>query len=298
MSNKVVYIEFSTLFNELYKRADDYYGEGTFMGFKTRMDSFISNFKSEYFKNLAILNKENKNSYIKHLNNELEKLRNYFYPGDKRFIDILTKFDIEEETLFTHEKTNNELYKILTTELSNLKHLYKRDFVSNVNYDEVVDILRIFYKQFSHSFVEGLTNFIYGGETSASNENKKNKKSFGFGRDKIEVLRKIYHELVFNTGDFINKHKTSEADFLNILTANNYDDVSGVIKFGCETTQVAYVITAMQNISEQFTFENVGDSKKFFSKNNNSLKSSNLYKSKSKSPKPKEFEYIDSFFKK
>src|SRR5688572_17229333 len=117
MNNQVSYTEFNTMYSELYKRMDDYYGDGSFMGFKIRMDSFINNFKSEYLKNLSILNKDNKAPYIGHLKNELSKLEKIFHSGDKRYIEFLRKFDINEHDLFNHEKTGNELYRILTDEL-------------------------------------------------------------------------------------------------------------------------------------------------------------------------------------
>lgn len=156
------YTEFEMITQELSSRMDDYYGDGTFMGFKIRMESFLDNFKSEYFKNVVALSKENKTAYIAHLNNELERFRDVFNPGDKRCLDILTKFQIREENLFNHSQSNNELYQILTTELSTLKELYKNSSATTTTYDEIVDILRIFYKQYLYKFTETINDLVNG----------------------------------------------------------------------------------------------------------------------------------------
>jgi len=305
MNNQVSYKEFNTMYNELYKRMNDYYGDGTFMGFKMRMDSFIFNFKSEYLKNLSFLNKDNKTAYIGHLKNELSKLEEIFHPGDKRYIGFLAKFDINEHDLFNHEKIGNELYRILTDELFGLKQFYKRNIAPSLTYDEVVDILRIFYRQFCYHFISETITFVNSNGVMVENSNpskpdisgvKSNVNSFGFAKDKIEKLKTIYHRLILDSGDFIDKEHTTVDEFVNILIAKNYNDVPGVIHFGCETTQAAYIITAMQKLSKGFTYERISVSKKFHSEKGKIITSSNLSKSKSTTPQPKQFDVIDKFF--
>lgn len=299
------YTEFEMITQELSSRMDDYYGDGTFMGFKIRMESFLGNFKSEYFKNVVALSKENKTAYIAHLNNELERFRDVFSPGDKRCLDILTKFQIREENLFNHSQSNNELYQILTTELSTLKELYKNSSATTTTYDEIVDILRIFYKQYLYKFTETINDLVNGLASAAKSEKapaiteiKKDNNSFGFPKTSEGLLKTIYLSLILDSGDFINKDKTSMDDFIGVLRAKDYLDFAVEIHFACETTQVAYIITAMQKYSRDFTFKKISDSKKFFSQRGAVISESNLSKSKSITPQPKQFEYIDAFFAK
>lgn len=305
MDNSISYSEFEVLLSELSKRLEDYYGEGTFMGFKIRMESFIANFKSEYFKNLASLNKGNQASYIAHLNNEIERFKEAFDSGDKRYMDILTKYQITKENLFNHTQTSNELYRILTTELSTMKELYKNNSTVHTTYDDIVDILRIFYKQYSYKFTETIHSIVNDLTSAAKSENmpviaetKKDTNSFGFPKTSEDLLKTIYLSLILDSGDFINKDKTSMDDFIGVLRAKDYLDVAVEIHFACETTQVAYIITAMQKYSRYFTFKKISDSKKFFSQRGAVISESNLSKSKSKTPQPKQFEYIDAFFAK
>lgn len=304
MDNTISYSEFEVLFGELSKRLEDYYGEGTFMGFKVRMDSFLTNFKSEYFKNLASLNRENKVSYIAHLNNEIERFKEAFDSGDKRYMDILRKYQITKENLFNHTQTSNELYRILTTELSAMKKLYKNNSTVITTYDDIVDILRIFYKQYSYKFTETIHGIVNGltaaksGETPVIAETKKDNNSFGFPKTSEDLLKTIYLNLILDSGDFINKDQTSMDDFIGVLRAKDYRDVAAEIHFACETTQVTYIITAMQKYSRDFTFKKISNSKKFYSQRGAVITESNLSKSKSKAPNPKQFEYIDSFFAK
>lgn len=278
------------------------------MGFKIRMESFLANFKSEYFKNIASLNKDNKASYITHLNSKIERFKEVFGSGDKRCLDILAKFKIDEKNLFNHTQTSNELYRILCAELSTLKGIYKganSDEKDAVSYDEVVDILRIFYKQYSYIFTETINDLVNGLTSVAKSENtpaiteiKKDNNSFGFQKTSKDLLKTIYLNLILDSGDFINKDKTSIDDFIGLLRAKDYSDVEAEIHFGCETTQVAYIITAMQKYSRNFTFKKISDSKKFFSQRGTVITESNLSKSKSKAHQPKQFEYIDAFFAK
>jgi hypothetical protein len=303
-----LYQDFEILINELNERTVDYYGNGTFMGFKHRMDSFLSNFKSEYYKNLTTLNKENKNSYVNFLKNEIGNLTVYFQFSDERYKSVLGKFKIDETELFSHEKNENELYNILKNELSTLKGLYKSyNNNKDVSYDEIVDILRIFYNQFSHRYYIEMLNLVNGNvpqiltnnEVSLKSVDKaKSRKTFGFGNDTVELLRKIYFELKFESGDFINKQETPIQDFIGILTAKDFSDTEGKIHCGCETTQAAHILTAMKRYSGKLTFKNIEDSQKFFSAKGGVLTASNLSKSKSKTKakKPKEFEKIEVFF--
>ncbi len=303
MGNSISYSEFEVLLSELSKRLDDYYGEGTFMGFKIRMESFISNFKSEYLKNFASLNRENKAFYIAHLNSRIEPLKEAFSLGDRRYLDILAKYKITEESLFNHTHLANELYQILTSELSTLKGLYKNSLTDNIVFDEVVDVLRIFYKQYSFVFTEAINNLVNGqplvipnSEPSKGSEVKKGDKSFGFPKSSEVVLKRIYYDLKLDSGDFINKLKTSVDDFVGLLTSKDFTHFTAEIHFECETTQVAYIISEMQKYSRDFTFKKISDSKKFYSKRGSAITETNLSKSKSSATKPKQAEVIDKFF--
>jgi hypothetical protein len=269
------------------------------------MDSFISNFKSEYFKNLSFLNKDSKTAYIGHLKNELSKLEEMCDWGDKRYIEILEKFDVNEHDLFNDKKFGNELFPILNDELYGLKELYKRNIAPSLTYDEAVDILRTFYRQFFYYFITETITFVNSNGVMIENRNpskpdvsevRSNVNSFGFAKDKIEMLKSIYHSLMLDSGDFIDKKHTTVDEFVNILIAKNYKDVQGIIHFGCETTQAAYIITAMQKLSKGFTYEKISVSKKFHSEKGKIITSSNLSKSKSTTPQPKQFDVIDKFF--
>lgn len=306
MDNTISYSEFEVLLTELNKKLEDYYGEGSFMGFKIRMESFLVNFKSEYFRNITSLSKENKASYIAHLNNEIERFKEAFGSGDKRYLEILSRFKIDEKSLFNHTQTSNELYRILCAELSTLKGIYKGanpDDKDAVSYDEVVDILRIFYKQYSKEFTDAVYAFVnnlpssFGGEEKPiATEVRKNANSFGFPKESENKLKKIYYELKLDSGDFVSKVKTSCDDFVNILRAKDYSDVGAEIHFECETTQAAYIIIAMQKFSKSFTFKKISDSKKFFSEGGVVISDTNLSKSKSTTPRPKQADDIDRFF--
>lgn len=306
MDNSISYSEFEVLLTELNKRLEDYYGEGSFMGFKIRIESFLANFKSEYFKNIASLNKDNKASYIAHLNNKIERFKEVFGSGDKRYLEILAKFKIDEKNLFNHTQTSNELYRILCAELSTLKGIYKDanpDDKDAVSYDEVVDILRIFYKQYSNEFTDAVYSFVNNLPSSIGSEQKpvttevrKNANSFGFPKDSENKLKKIYYELKLDSGDFVSKLKTSYDDFVNLLRAKDYSDVEAEIHFECETTQAAYIITAMQKFSKSFTFKKISNSRKFFSDGGVVISDTNLSKSKSTTPRPKQADDIDRFF--
>ncbi|MFC0775294.1 DUF6617 family protein [Terrimonas alba] len=295
--------EFEVLFTELKKRIFDYYGEGTFIGFTTRMGSYLANFKSEFLKNLSLLTKENKTDYLKYLNSELDKIADILMTGDERYKMFLNNFGITESDLLTHKKPENELYTILSNELYTLKISYKKEIPGRITYDEIVDLLRVFYRQFSHLYFKDVYYVINGNKNKDSNEAKIISEqpkitltSFGFTNDKIEILRKIYHSLILDTGKFIDHEETPEKVFVEILTTKNYNSIPGKIRFECETTQVAYILSLMKKFSAKFTFSNIEASKKFHSQAGTLITASSLSKAKSLTPQPKQYKHIESFF--
>ena len=120
--------------------------------------------------------------------------------------------------------------------------------------------------------------------------------SFGFTKQQIPILKKIYLSLIFDKADFVNKEKTSEEAFINILTTRDVRNSMGTIHFECETTQVAYILKCMRHFSKKISYANIDRSKIFYTKNGEILTATNISKSISINDQPKQKEYIDSFF--
>jgi hypothetical protein len=120
--------------------------------------------------------------------------------------------------------------------------------------------------------------------------------NIGLSKKHIPLLKELYR-LAFERGDVVNRDLTSEDEFINILTADDLSTVEGKIYFGCETTQVAYILEKLKGLSGEFTYVKVEKSGKFFTKKRKELTGTDISKARSSSPFPKEYEKIDSFFK-
>jgi hypothetical protein len=91
--------------------------------------------------------------------------------------------------------------------------------------------------------------------------------------------------------DFFVEMLTSPQDFADLLSTRNMDELATTVHFACETTQVAYILTAIQPFFEHLSFQNIERSGRFFTHQGKPLTANNL--SKSKSDNPKEKDYID-----
>lgn len=126
---------------------------------------------------------------------------------------------------------------------------------------------------------------------------KNNSLSFEFKNKEI-VLKKIYHELVLEKGDFIDKDKTSYVVFINILCAQKLSKEIGTICFGCETRQAAYILHKMQLLFANLTFSAIEKSQMFKSKRGTLIKADSLSKYINEMIEIKQKEFIDTFFQK
>ena len=161
------------------------------------------------------------------------------------------------------------------------------DFYNNELQEIKIDVNR----QLEFSGKRKAKNILDGGNKIKVNDEIL---TFGFKKTDTHILKRIYNFLILETGDFINKEKTSEETFINILIAKNIHPISNKIHFECETTQVAEILKAMKRFSKEFSFSKIEKSKLFYTKNGLLLTASNLSKSGHKEPKQKEF--IDNFF--
>lgn len=179
--------------------------------------------------------------------------------------------------------------------------------VENVNenympWESIEDNRNTLYDQiqveigFYRSRLNELDNFIAKKLISSLPSKEVIVKSFGFGKDHVPSLASIYNGLNFDSGDFINKERTTQQVFIDALTIKNLSTINGTIHFACETTQVAYILKTMRRWSKEFTFSNIERSKLFYTKTGEFLTATNI--SKSGYSEPKQKEYIDLFFAK
>lgn len=133
-----------------------------------------------------------------------------------------------------------------------------------------------------------------------SNVNRKNKKqkplSFGFSGDE-QLLKRIYHQLILEYGNFIDKKKTTEKEFIEILTSKDLQNTNGIIHLGCQTRQGAYILKKMENSFINLTPSSIEKSKKFNSKFETLIKGDSLSKYINEPTEVKEKNVIDAFFK-
>jgi hypothetical protein len=135
---------------------------------------------------------------------------------------------------------------------------------------------------------------LFSGTSSSSNPKKT--LSFYFDGD-VKILHKIYHELKFETGDFIDKEITTEKTFVDLLTSPDVLGQEGKIQFECESRQAAYVITKMQPLFKNFRLAAIEQSGKFFSSYGTAIKADSLSRYNSEYKDVKGKKAIDAFFK-
>lgn len=126
--------------------------------------------------------------------------------------------------------------------------------------------------------------------------NEKHIQSFGFSEKHISKLKEIYN-LTFDASHLMNKERTTEKQFIDILTAKDLSVVEGEIYFACETAQAAYILEKMKSLSPKFKYSTIEASGKFFTKNKKPFTANDISASRRKTPSPKEHEKVDSLFK-
>src|SRR5690606_5454490 len=94
--------------------------------------------------------------------------------------------------------------------------------------------------------------------------------------------------------NLLNTDSTSPEDLAAILTAKELNGNLTPVYFGCETTQVRYIIDKLRPHFTQFTLRSIEDSRLFHSKTGTVLTAQNL--SASKIENPKDLAEIDKAF--
>ena len=152
-----------------------------------------------------------------------------------------------------------------------------------------------FYTQFLYEPVPD-SRFIKRVKTISipTNLKKQNKLTFGFNQPDTSKLKNICRLLNLKI-DFLNDDKTSEEDFIEIMTSKNLSDTHVQIHIGCETTQFRYIIDKFIPYFNSLSLINIEKSKLFYSKNGFLITATNLSRNKLKFPKEKET--IDNIFK-
>jgi hypothetical protein len=300
-------------YNLLDERTIDYFDTVSVLGFISRMEERLKHFQQEILFNLTNLSNDREGEYFEALMKPINELSKYFWVKEKDLAIYYTKFSIDQTAILNHTAPGNELYCILRSTKEDLKEYYPKN---SVEYDEAIDVLRRFFNFFAGYYLETISTFIQEakrpdnknrivsssaltGKVKNNTNEKTNMQliavvSFGFPGKYINALKSIYHQLRLNTGDFINRDFTKEEIFVQILTAKDFSMIDGEIHFGCETTQVAYILSKMEKWSNEFSYANIEASKRFFTKKGTLLTATNISKSKDKDPKQKAF--IDSCF--
>lgn len=139
------------------------------------------------------------------------------------------------------------------------------------------------------------SGFLESPGIKTGKDKKRDFISFEFIGD-LKILKKIYQNLNLEAGEFIDKQQTKEADFINILTAENVLSTPGTIRFGCESRQIAYILKKMSGSFSNLKYILIEKSRKFESKNGTLLKADSLSKYLSDVKDVKEKEAIDRFF--
>jgi hypothetical protein len=112
---------------------------------------------------------------------------------------------------------------------------------------------------------------------------------------KEELLKALYYDLKFDSGDFVDSNKTSFQQFKEVLTSDNVKEVEGEIWFACETRQACYVIEKLVPYFQNLKYQLIEESGKFHTRKN-LLSAGNISRSLV-GKEPKQKDYVDAFFK-
>jgi hypothetical protein len=134
------------------------------------------------------------------------------------------------------------------------------------------------------SFVHGLTKYHAGKIRPVVPAVSNKFLSFEYLPTDDQPLVKLFTNLNRRI-DFIDKSKTSLSIFIAILTDGDPSTVEGGICFNCETVQVTYILRRIRMLFGQLTFQHIGASGKFFTRNGIALTANNLSRNKNTTPK-------------
>ncbi len=187
------------------------------------------------------------------------------------------------------------------------EHILRSNYVSEDNYDihhkdSYMDAqLVLEYKAYLQKFLESSTqqneikpvnNLIK--QAGPKNINKPTIISFGYKNQSHDFLKNLFKHLNLKM-DFINEQETTQEDFINALTTNNFNTIAKPIKLGCETVQFSYIVEKLKVYFKSLNPTTIEKSKLFISKKGSIITATNLYKSKIDNPKNQAI--IDNFFK-
>lgn len=147
-------------------------------------------------------------------------------------------------------------------------------------------------KRIDIKFPDIIINEVVQEPLVPMNKPKTEPNSFSFGfklkhkKVAIESLLNLINNLNANTNiNLLNIHQTSPKHLLEVLIADNLEDIEHKIHFNCETTQLRYILEKLSSHFSNLTYANIQRSSLFYTKRNRLLRADNLYSSRIDFPK-------------
>ncbi|MBU2018516.1 MAG: hypothetical protein KJ941_02615, partial [Bacteroidetes bacterium] len=108
--------------------------------------------------------------------------------------------------------------------------------------------------------------------------------TFGCKLEDRQILISLINTLT-NKIDFLNSDLTSAEQLADVFMAKDLSQELPPIYFGCETTQLRYILDKFIPFFTRLAYKNIEDSKLFYTKKGTLIKGQNLYASKIDAPK-------------